>query len=53
MLYRIIGWQVWDALQDLRWAEFEKLVFCFDGDKVRPTATPAGLSIENCKPNWC
>lgn len=38
--------------------DFEKLVFSFDGDKVSPTATPAGLAMENediievrCKPN--
>ncbi|KAF3795167.1 hypothetical protein EJ110_NYTH05818 [Nymphaea thermarum] len=25
----------------------EKLVFCFDGDKVSPTATPEALGLEN------
>lgn len=27
--------------------DLEKLVFCFDGDKVSPTATPEALGLEN------
>ncbi|XP_078429260.1 ubiquitin-like superfamily protein [Wolffia australiana] len=32
-----------------RWAQvdLESLVFCFDGEKVNPSATPAGLGLED------